>query len=1075
MDMSLELSDIQGNIIAGFNTDVEILLGLGASDVSRLPDAARWIAGLADAVTSVSDVRSSRTAMRSITDETAPVWLAVAVSHRLLSTTQPDTIIPDEAFQRGMLQRAPSVLGDFTDPATWSVGGPDKPLDILLIVASNSETAASRRAADLLEAGKRAGLSEYYQEIGRRLDDREHFGFRDGISQPVLIGDRSSGDTSAAAFLFGVTDDARATLMFRADPRGLTKNGSLLVFRRLAQDVSSFRRFCDSEVLRLAPQWPGLTTEHLAALIVGRWPSGTPVSIAVTADPEMSPPDNSFDFSTDPAAQVCPFGAHIRKVNPRKGSRDAVEVPRILRRGIPFGPPFAESSDNERGLLFLAYQSVIKDQFEFLTGSWMNRADRPTPNSGNDLLVGRSRSIRSLTINGPSGPVTIQDATQAWITPTGGAYLFAPGKAALARFAGPSSLFRHSVVTNLNVTDANAQPLEPQMRQGLTTWARVCGRDTLVSAHWPVSRLGTNEAKLLRPHSLQHLDLSGQYFPTEILTRKDIEELSSEKALVDVSVHGVSIAADTFIPLLAQMSALRGINVCGLDITDRDIQDLPGAVPYLNELRVGGTRLGEKRHRFDSSRLTANAWSPIQRLNQLTQLSFRDVPLDDTTILTSPDLITRLETLDLGDTHAGDATAEALAQSQVLRKLSLDGTRIGDKGASALATVPTLYDLDISRTRVGELGVRLLIQRGRWRRLALSDLRVGDDALVGLSALRELEDLDLSGNGVGSATVSAIAALPRLYCLNLDRTAITDSDVSVLTSSPVHDLSLQGIPMHQPSINALARCANLKSLTIQLGSDWSGLGGHTASIRLTARPPSTVQIPERLRELRLIGDLTPDLRDRLADLKELEQIQITGGGNLLSDIGPQSFGRVRVVSAEFAGLDDYALDRLCLLPELEELYISGNNVSGAVARIRTPYLNTLELRNTPVDDTVISALASLPRLHCLDLPNTNVTPNAIADLVAGARNLQSLALDARQITPSTVDAMARTAILELYLYGESVDDSTVSLLRAFPALRELNLNGTSVTDAVISHIIALPGLRTLRLNGSQLSAVLQRF
>jgi deferrochelatase/peroxidase EfeB len=174
----------------------------------------------------------------------------------------------------------------------------------------------------------------------------------------------------------------------------------------------------------------------LAALLVGRWPSGAPVKSSQSEDPGASPVDNEFDFADDPEAAICPFGAHIRKVNPRKGRSDRVDVPRILRRGIPFGPRSDDDpAAKQRGLLFLAFQTSISGQFEFLSQHWMNSAQNPGP--GFDLLVGRSTGNRQLKIQGPNGPVTISDGGRQWITPSGGGYLFAPGKRALAKFNTP--------------------------------------------------------------------------------------------------------------------------------------------------------------------------------------------------------------------------------------------------------------------------------------------------------------------------------------------------------------------------------------------------------------------------------------------------------------------------------------------------------------------------------------------------------------------------------------------------------------------------------------------------------------
>jgi deferrochelatase/peroxidase EfeB len=83
-----------------------------------------------------------------------------------------------------MLRRAPSQLTDTTDASQWRVGGPDAPVDALLIVAANDEKTVADRAAALRESAAGAGLATACHDTGRGLEDREHFGFRDGISQP---------------------------------------------------------------------------------------------------------------------------------------------------------------------------------------------------------------------------------------------------------------------------------------------------------------------------------------------------------------------------------------------------------------------------------------------------------------------------------------------------------------------------------------------------------------------------------------------------------------------------------------------------------------------------------------------------------------------------------------------------------------------------------------------------------------------------------------------------------------------------------------------------------------------------
>lgn len=433
-----DLREIQGNVLAGFNTNIEVLVALTA-DLSRAGEVATWLAALSEEVTSVLDVREFRAAMKApLRGERSDLtWLGLGIGSPLLAAIRPDLHLKDYAFNRGYLARARS-LGDHTPPDAWRFGGPNARVDLLLIVASNDEPAAEARADGLVAAAKLRGSSVTYRETTRRIDDLEHFGFRDGVSQPRIIGYDVGGTEGAGHFVFGYErlpgDGGGAA---GDDPKGLLRNGSLMVFRRLVQDVAAFRTFCAAKATELQADLPGMTPEHLAAILVGRWPSGALVSIAVAQDPGRPINDNDFDFANDPDATSCPFGAHIRKVNPRLGLADGVKIPRILRRGIPFGPRYEDDPIAERGLAFVSFQTSITDQTDAITNTWMNSAVRPGVDPGHDLLVGRSTQERFITLPVSNRRIRLSAGTAQWITPTGGAYLFAPSKKALARLTEP--------------------------------------------------------------------------------------------------------------------------------------------------------------------------------------------------------------------------------------------------------------------------------------------------------------------------------------------------------------------------------------------------------------------------------------------------------------------------------------------------------------------------------------------------------------------------------------------------------------------------------------------------------------
>ena len=113
--------------------------------------------------------------------------------------------------------------------------------------------------------------------------------------------------------------------------------------------------------------------------------AGAPIDItpdhddtAIANDPKRNN-DFQYEFPGDPQGQArCPFAAHVRKTNPRNDLEQQgipVQPQRILRRGIQFGPEVSDQERNsgktsqERGLLFLSYQSNITNGFNFIQQS----------------------------------------------------------------------------------------------------------------------------------------------------------------------------------------------------------------------------------------------------------------------------------------------------------------------------------------------------------------------------------------------------------------------------------------------------------------------------------------------------------------------------------------------------------------------------------------------------------------------------------------------------------------------------------------------------------------------------------
>ena len=342
------------------------------------------------------------------------------------------------------------------------------------------------------------------------LSGHEHFGFKDGISQPGIRGllpDNTPLTPSQnplnpdqgkpgqdllwpGEFVFGypgqdpkkeITAPGKDPLQSKTRKApDFARNGSFLVFRRLRQDVGKFHRFLG----QLASQF-GVAPDLVGARMVGRWPSGAPIVVTPTSDvPAMGLNEcanNNFEYSaeedavpavkpmsfsenmcenvtspaTDPDGEKLPFAGHIRKAYPRNDESELIpdlnesttQTHRLLRRGIPYGQQSVSTLGSpvddgiDRGLLFLAYQASIVEQFEFVTKNWINNPDFKDPKSGFDPIIGQNgdptrRRQFSLGLPGETAPI---DTDQDWVIPTGGGYFFAPSIDALRLMSSSKS------------------------------------------------------------------------------------------------------------------------------------------------------------------------------------------------------------------------------------------------------------------------------------------------------------------------------------------------------------------------------------------------------------------------------------------------------------------------------------------------------------------------------------------------------------------------------------------------------------------------------------------------------------
>ena len=322
----------------------------------------------------------------------------------------------------------------------------------------------------------------------------EPFGFRDGISQPVISGSRRAADrkapgdaVAAGEILLGYrnhqgylpltitvgaerdpacelpTVSAADTNRFpwygnRTDayePRDFGRNGSFLAVRQLDQDVASFWTQVRGLSDRIRLDYPHLaelpgqavSPEWVAARIIGRWTNGSPL-VGNPNEPSRDHDEmvaNDFAYGVDdPRGLACPLGAHIRRTNPRDsqepGDADELRITnrhRLLRRGRAYRyPAAATGAPDQRGLLFMALCGDLERQFEFVQRTWINSTVFHGLVDEHDPLLGPGSAAKDharghFTIPTVAGPVRLR-GLRPCVAVRGGGYFFVPSRSALA-------------------------------------------------------------------------------------------------------------------------------------------------------------------------------------------------------------------------------------------------------------------------------------------------------------------------------------------------------------------------------------------------------------------------------------------------------------------------------------------------------------------------------------------------------------------------------------------------------------------------------------------------------------------
>ena len=272
---------------------------------------------------------------------------------------------------------------------------------------------------------------------------REHFGYADGFAQPSIEGSGFPPEPGAGAvdgwrplkpgeLLLGYPDEQGAVTP--APPPGdFGINGSYLVYRKLHQDVATFRRILSDA----AAHYPG-GEELLAAKIVGRWRDGTPLAelprppgprarqgpaaqqrVRLRRRPGRDGvPDRRARAAHEPAPQPA-----VRR-QAREPAPDHAPRHHLRRRCCP---PAREDDGKDRGVIFMCLQASLARGFEFVQSQWANGGNAFRLAEDQDVIVAPHDTDGPAKMTIPGSPPFFLGPLSRVVTTRGGEYYFTPG------------------------------------------------------------------------------------------------------------------------------------------------------------------------------------------------------------------------------------------------------------------------------------------------------------------------------------------------------------------------------------------------------------------------------------------------------------------------------------------------------------------------------------------------------------------------------------------------------------------------------------------------------------------------
>lgn len=274
--------------------------------------------------------------------------------------------------------------------------------------------------------------------------------FREGLGNPRFFPDASG--TKKPVKPSGI---APLNTALMRDPGGnrTFSCGRFGALMKLRFNSGAFDKLIAGIAAKAAALQLDMNAEFIKANIMGRFNDGTPLTLS--EKPARQATDD-FDYNelirvkrssaiqSDESGLRCPFHAHIRKANHRTPGTESI---RIARRGV-----FFDEGKDEKGLLFLSFQSSLEHQFEHILNTWMlNRYTHLQDGDGNavsfdsgpDMLFAKTNTTYAVSAawNAPQERHDAQSfevkIPEQIVTLRVGLYFFAPSLSFFKKLENP--------------------------------------------------------------------------------------------------------------------------------------------------------------------------------------------------------------------------------------------------------------------------------------------------------------------------------------------------------------------------------------------------------------------------------------------------------------------------------------------------------------------------------------------------------------------------------------------------------------------------------------------------------------